>query len=252
MKNSSSSVIAVIPARLASTRFPGKPLALIDGEAMITHVIRRAREAESLSRILVATDDEKIASTAEAAGAEAVMTGVCPSGTDRVAEAVLGRKNWNLVVNIQGDEPLLSARNIDVLVRGMLENPDAGMGTLCRPLPESASDDPNAVKLVRRNDLRALYFSRAPIPFFRDEKTAGILARLHLGIYAYRREALEKLVSLAPSPLEQAEKLEQLRALENGMEILVFDAPDDAYGVDTPEDLEKIASFFTQRKIKED
>lgn len=219
---------------------------------MISHVVRRAREAESISEVLVATDDLEIAAAAEAAGAVAVLTGECASGTDRVAQAGLARKGWDLLVNVQGDEPLLSARNIDVLVRGVLAEPSVGMGSLCRPLPSERYADPNAVKLVRRSDGRALYFSRAPIPFFRDDTLHTEMIRLHLGIYAYRREALEQFVSLPPSPLEEAEKLEQLRALENGLDILVLDAPDEAYGVDTPDDLNRIEMLMSRLEAEED
>jgi len=241
------SAVAVIPARLASERFPRKALADICGKPMIAHVVQRALEAESLHEVLVATDDADIARAAEAAGAHAVMTGECASGTDRVAEAALGRSGWDLLLNIQGDEPLLSAANIDVLVKGMMEHRKAEMGTLCRPLTADQHQDPNIVKLVRRRDGRALYFSRAPVPFFRDSEAEGELLRKHLGIYAYRRDALRAMVSMPPSELEKAEKLEQLRALENGMDIMVFDAPDDAWGVDTEEDLRMVEKLMRNR-----
>ncbi len=232
--------IAVIPARWASTRFPGKPLAEIAGEPMISHVIRRAAAAELITEVVVATDDPRIAEACEAAGAIAVMTGDCRSGTDRVAEAVIGRSGWDLVVNVQGDEPLLSARNIDLLVKGMASAPQVAMGTLCRPLPAGRYDDPNAVKVVRALDGRALYFSRSTIPFRREPTQAQKSALLHLGIYAFTRVGLQTFVGLEPSPLEKMESLEQLRALENGMDILVLDALDEAIGVDTPEDLQKV------------
>ena len=240
-------VVAVIPARWASTRFPGKPLALLGGEPMITHVIRRARSSRSVDEVLVATDDDRIAQAARRAGAEVVITGECASGTDRVAEAVRGRSGIALVVNLQGDEPLLSGANVDVLVAGMLERPEVSIGTLCRPLPAERSNDPNAVKVVRRVDGRALYFSRSPVPHPREPRAAAQLWRLHLGIYAFRPEALELFVSLGPSPLERAESLEQLRALEHGLEILVLDAPEDAFGVDTPEDLGRVERMLGRR-----
>jgi 3-deoxy-manno-octulosonate cytidylyltransferase (CMP-KDO synthetase) len=233
-------VIAVIPARWASTRFPGKPLAQIAGEPMIAHVIRRAAAARAIDEVVVATDDSRIAHAAEAAGATAVMTGECRSGTDRVAEALRSRSNWMLAINVQGDEPLLSSRNIDTLVEGMVERSDVEMGTLCRPLAIDRLGDPNAVKVVRGLDGRALYFSRAPIPFNRDSSGSEAGALLHLGIYAFTRQGLEQFVDLGPSPLEMTESLEQLRALENGMDILVLDAPDEAIGVDTPEDLQRV------------
>ena len=240
-------VVAVIPARWASTRFPGKPLAQLAGEPMIAHVARRAAEAATVQHVIVATDDERIARAAEAAGAEAVMTGECPSGTDRVAAALAGRDEWNIIVNVQGDEPLLSGDNVDVLVRGLAGNPDEPMATLCRPLEPDRAGDPNAVKVVRDSRFRALYFSRSVIPYPRIADEAKPLWRLHLGIYGFRREALDRFVSLQPSPLERAEGLEQLRALENGIPILVLDAPHPAFGVDSPEDLQRVEKILQKR-----
>ncbi len=240
-------VVAVIPARWASTRFPGKPLADLAGEPMIAHVVRRAAEASTVGHVIVATDDERIAQAAERAGAEPVMTGYCASGTDRVAAAVAGRGKWELVVNIQGDEPLLSGKNVDVLVEGLLADGGAPMSTLCRPLEVERAEDPNAVKVVRDARGRALYFSRSPIPYPRDPEAAARLWRLHLGIYGFRRETLERFVALPPSGLELAEGLEQLRALENGIPILVLDAPHPAFGVDTPEDLRRAEEIIAER-----
>jgi 3-deoxy-manno-octulosonate cytidylyltransferase (CMP-KDO synthetase) len=231
-------VVAAIPARWGSTRFPGKALADIAGEPMIAHVVRRALGATAVDHVIVATDDERVAAAAAAAGAEAVMTGEHPSGTDRIAAALAGRPGWEIAVNVQGDEPMLSGANIDRLVAGMRALPEVGMATLCRPLSADQVADPNAVKVVRDVDGRALYFSRSPIPFPRDREAARSLWRLHLGIYGFRPETLERFVALKPSPLEAAEGLEQLRALEYGLQILVLDAPDPAHGVDTPEDLE--------------
>lgn len=207
---------------------------------MIAHVVRRALAASTIDHVIVATDDERVASAATEAGAEAVMTGEQPSGTDRIAAALAGRSGWEIVVNVQGDEPMLSAANIDTLVAGMRAQPDVGMATLCRPMAGDHVNDPNAVKVARDVDERALYFSRSPIPFPRDHAAAAPLWRLHLGIYGFRPETLARFVSLTPSSLERAEGLEQLRALENGIRILVLDAPDPAYGVDTPEDLERV------------
>ena len=207
---------------------------------MIAHVVRRASSAQLVDEVVVATDDRRIADAAVAAGAAAVMTGECASGTDRIADAVLERDEWEIVVNVQGDEPTIAPENIDTLVRGLRGNVECGLGTLCLPLGSDRVDDPNAVKVVRARDGRALYFSRSVIPFPRHEETAADLWRLHLGIYAFRREALRRFVDLEPSPLERAESLEQLRALENGIEILVFDAPRLSFGVDTPEDLDRV------------
>jgi len=240
MTTQTRGVVAAIPARWGSTRFPGKALADLAGEPMIAHVVRRALAASTIDHVIVATDDERVASAATEAGAEAVMTGEQPSGTDRIAAALAGRSGWEIVVNVQGDEPMLSAANIDTLVAGMRAQPDVGMATLCRPMAGDDVNDPNAVKVARDVDERALYFSRSPIPFPRDHAAAAPLWRLHLGIYGFRPETLARFVSLTPSSLERAEGLEQLRALENGIRILVLDAPDPAYGVDTPEDLERV------------
>ncbi len=214
---------------------------------MIVHVIRRAFSARTIGEVVVATDDERIARAAAEAGAEAVMTGAQPSGTDRVAAAILNRRGWEIAVNVQGDEPMLPGENIDVLVEGMRREPSVPIGTLCRPLPAERVDDPNAVKVIRDVESRALYFSRSVIPYPRSRKEAALLWRLHVGIYGYRREGLERFVSLGPSPLERAEGLEQLRALENRMPVLVLDAPQESWGVDTPEDLERVRRRFEER-----
>jgi 3-deoxy-manno-octulosonate cytidylyltransferase (CMP-KDO synthetase) len=211
---------------------------------MIAHVVRRALAAKTVDHVIVATDDRRVAVAAENAGAEAIITGEHSSGTDRVAAALADSGDWEFIVNVQGDEPMLSGANIDVLVNGMRAQPDSVMATLCRSLPAERVDDPNAVKVVRDTGGRALYFSRSPIPFPRDRAVAAPLWRLHLGIYGFRPEALERFVSIAPSELERAEGLEQLRALENGIDILVFDAPEPAFGVDTPEDLERVEELM--------
>ncbi len=248
MGQANDRAVAVIPARWASTRFPGKPLAELAGEPMIAHVVRRAAEATTVEHVMVATDDERIAAAARAAGAEAVLTGEHPSGTDRVAAALAGRAEWGIVVNVQGDEPLLAGANIDVVVAGLRSDPGVAIATLCRPLEPERAADPNAVKVVRDRRGRALYFSRAAIPHPRHTAHAAGLLRLHLGIYGFRREALARFVALPPSPLECAESLEQLRALENGIPILVLDAPHPAYGVDTPEDLERVAEILAHQR----
>lgn len=207
---------------------------------MIAHVVRRALAAETVDHVIVATDDERVAAAASEAGAEAVMTGEQPSGSDRIAAALGDGTDWEIIVNVQGDEPMLSGNNIDALVLGMRSRPDLGMATLCRPLPADHADDPNAVKVVRASDGRALYFSRSLIPHPRDRSVAADLWRLHLGIYGFRPETLARFVAIEPSTLERAEGLEQLRALENNIDILVLDAPDPAHGVDTPEDLGRV------------
>ena len=238
------STVAVIPARWASTRFPGKSMAALAGEPMIVHVVRRASEATRIDHVIVATDDERIAEASASAGAEAVLTGACPSGTDRVAAAIADRDEWEIVINVQGDEPLLAGEKIDVLVEGLLANESTRISTLCRPLEAERVEDPNAVKVGCDNRGRALYFSRSPIPYPLHREVAWQMWRLHLGIYGFRRDALAEFVSLPPSKLELAEGLEQLRALENGIEILVLDAPHPAFGVVTPEDLERGVMFI--------
>lgn len=214
---------------------------------MIAHVVRRAASAQRIDEVIVATDDDRIAEAAAAAGAVVVMTGECASGTDRVAAAVADRGDWSLVVNVQGDEPLLEGANIDTLVDGMQAAADMPIGTLCRPLDQERAHDPNAVKVVASFSGRALYFSRSPIPYPRDARVARSLWRLHLGIYAFRRQALARFVELPPAPLEQAEGLEQLRALANDMDILVLDAPHEAWGVDTPQDLQRAEARLRDR-----
>jgi 3-deoxy-manno-octulosonate cytidylyltransferase (CMP-KDO synthetase) len=241
-------VVAVIPARWASTRFPGKVLADLAGQPMIAHVVQRAAEARTVDHVIVATDDERVGRAVGELGVEAVMTGDCASGTDRVAEALAGRPDWQVVVNVQGDEPLLRSENIDVLVEGLLSDASVQMSTLCRPLDPQRAEDTNAVKVVRDTRGRALYFSRSPIPYPRNRQLASELWRLHLGIYGFRRETLDRFVGLPPSELELAEGLEQLRALENGIPILVLDAPHPAFGVDTPEDLERAHELLAERR----
>jgi len=243
----------VIPARYASTRLPGKALLPMAGKPMIQWVHERAARSRA-SEILIATDDSRIARASESFGAHVVMTEPThASGTDRIAEVARARQ-WapsDIVVNVQGDEPLIPPALIDQVAGLLLTNSNAHMATLGSPLTNlDQLLDPNVVKVVMDVTGRALYFSRAPIPWNRDSAPSGLAsqtnfagARRHIGIYAYRVEALLRLASLAPTPLEQAEKLEQLRALENGFEIRVADAveppgPD----VNTPEDVERVVA----------
>lgn len=250
MGHSGGEIVVVIPARMGSTRFFGKPLAPLAGRPMIAHVVERAASARGVHGVVVATDNREIADAGRSAGAEAVITGECASGTDRVAWAVEGLSEVALVINVQGDEPLLPPANIEMLIEAMLERAEIGLATLCRPLPPELVEDPNAVKVVRRADDRALYFSRSAVPYPRNVESARRLWRLHLGIYGYRPESLARFVALDPSPLEVAEGLEQLRALENGMDMLVLDAPYDSRGVDTPEDLERTEALLAAGKRK--
>ena len=226
----------IIPARYASTRFPGKPLALLAGRPMIRHVYEKAA-ASRADRVVVATDDRRIADAVAAFGGEAVMTAEShPSGTDRVAEAL--RKiggNYEVVVNVQGDEPLIPTSVIDELIAVMKAQPELPMATVAVPGSRETMTE-NNVKVVFGADGNALYFSRSMIPFLRRGGVeCGVW--LHWGIYAYRRDALERFVALPPGRLENAEKLEQLRALENGIAIRVLTSELQSIGVDTPEDL---------------
>ena len=226
----------IIPARYASTRFPGKPLALLAGKPMIQHVCEKAA-ASKAGLVAVATDDRRIADAVESFGGRAVMTSPShPSGTDRIAEALtlLGGE-YDLVVNVQGDEPLIPTSVIDELIDVMRADPRLPMATVAVP-GNRATMTENNVKVVFGSDGNALYFSRSMIPFLRSGGTeCGVW--LHWGIYAYRRSALEKFVALPPGKLENAEKLEQLRALENGIAIRVVTSNLQSIGVDTPEDL---------------
>ncbi len=230
----------VIPARYAATRFPGKPLARLWGKPIIQHVFERANCSRRCQRVIIATDDERIAVAARAFGAEVVLTRADhPSGTDRVAE-VAAQLGDDLVVNVQGDEPLVDPGAIDAAVDPLLNDPSIPLGTLCAPVEEmQALADPNVVKVVLSQDGFALYFSRLPIPFVRDHGGSAKRYR-HIGLYVYRREFLLKLGQLPQTPLERAEKLEQLRVLEHGHRIRVVIVSAASPGVDTPEDLERL------------
>jgi 3-deoxy-manno-octulosonate cytidylyltransferase (CMP-KDO synthetase) len=241
--------LGVIPARFGAQRFPGKPLALIAGKPLIQRVYEQARKAKSLDAVVVATDDERIVDVVRAfAGAVAMTSPDCPSGTDRAAE-IARQFNCEFVVNIQGDEPLMRPEMIDQLVEGIAADPHCQMATLARRIEsKEVLANPNAVKVVFAANGNALYFSRHPIPFVRDAAGTKPEHFKHLGIYAYRREFLLKFVTLAPSRLEKTEKLEQLRALENGFAIKVLVTPHDSIGVDTPEDV-KLVEEILGRKL---
>ena len=245
---------AVIPARYDSQRFPAKALADIDGVPMIVRVAQQAAKADAVDRVVVATDDDRIGRVVAEAGFEAVMTDKgCPSGTDRVAQAIQQFETAaGVVCNVQGDEPLIDPRDIDALVSAARAAPEA-MHTLARPLPDPAMyRDPNAVKVVTTVDDRALYFSRAPIPFERGGSTPS--ARLHVGLYAYSPAVLTRFTQLPPSTLETIERLEQLRALENGIPIhvtmCVSERP--SIGVDVPEDLDAVLRTLRRTNDQDD
>jgi 3-deoxy-manno-octulosonate cytidylyltransferase (CMP-KDO synthetase) len=233
-------VVVVIPARFASTRFPGKPLADIDGRTMIEHVYRRAALAPGVSRVIVATDDLRIATRVAEFGGNVKLTKVTHrTGTDRLAE-VAASLDCDVVVNVQGDEPLIDPRAITEAVRPF-EDPAISMTTLYRRI-ENPLDltNPNIVKVVLDRAGFALYFSRAPVPYARDPRGGWPPLYRHIGLYAYRRSALLVLASLEETPLERVEDLEQLRALEHGIRIRAIETAYDSIGVDTPEDLEQV------------
>lgn len=241
MSESRNSALGIIPARYASTRFPGKPLAVIAGKPMIQHVYERARQAEELSDVWITTDDGRIKDAAEGFGAKAVMTSAdCRSGTDRVFEASRD-KGYDIIINIQGDEPLIAHDLIDEIARALKDAPDRQIATACyQIIGRNAALNPNLVKVVRGPNLSALYFSRSIIPYSPPDETASAISHpfhIHIGIYGYRYSVLEKFVACEPSALEKREKLEQLRALENGLDIFVIDSDYQSHGVDSPSDV---------------
>ena len=232
-------VVGIIPARFASTRLPGKPLLAETGKPLIRHVVEAARRSGRIDRIIVATDDDRIAEAVRSFGGEAVMTRADhPSGTDRVAEVAAALPDARIVVNLQGDEPEVSDATLDRVVALLEADPEAPMATLATPIRTEADfRNPACVKVVLSATGRALYFSRSPIPHHRDGNPPdGDLGLLHLGLYAYRRDFLLGLAALPPSPLEGAEKLEQLRVLEAGFPIAVGVVEEPGVGIDTPED----------------
>lgn len=234
-------IIAVIPARYQSTRFPGKPLALIDGKPMIQRVYERVSSVEEISQVLVATDDQRIHDCVINFGGTCVMTGKCSCGTERVYEAVKN-KECDIVLNVQGDEPLIKKEMILDLLSIFEENADMyiPMATLKKEITEKSDiENPNIVKVVTDKKGKALYFSRYPIPYNRDE-TQDISYYKHIGIYGYDRGFLGKYVSMERSPLEIGENLEQLRVLENGYDIYVKRTEYDSIGVDLEEHIKKI------------
>lgn len=238
-------IVGILPARYASVRFPGKILAPLAGKPMILHVLEAGRASRRLSRVAVATDDERIAAAVRGAGGEAVLTSRdLASGTDRIAQAARTIPA-DVYVNIQGDEPLMSGENVDRAVDMLLASGERRIATIAVPIPPAEGPDPNVVKVAVAADGRALYFSRAAIPFPR----AGAPAyRKHLGLYAYRAETLFEVAALPPSPLEKMESLEQLRWLEAGYDVWVAEAASDSIGVDTPEDLAKAEELLSRKE----
>ncbi len=244
------SALGIVPARFGASRFPGKPLAPIAGRPMIEHVVERARRAKSLRDVWVATDDERIAEACRAFDAPVVMTSPDHlSGTDRLAE-VAADVDDEIIVNIQGDEPLIEGFVIDAAVEALREASDVPMSTVVHAAPAGAENDPNRVKVVRDRAGNALYFSRRAIPFERDG-APGTPAWQHVGLYAYRREFLLRYVTLEPTPLEQSESLEQLRALEHGYSIrcAVIEGWE-SVPVDTPADRDRVEALLAEREIR--
>ena len=238
-----SNVVAIVPARYESTRLPGKPLALIDGKPMIQHVYERVRGVAVVDRVLVATDDARIAAAVRSFGGDVALTrSDHASGTDRIAE-VAATLDAELIVNVQGDLPFLEAQMVNAAVALMRADGALPMATLKTPIHDAAEmANPNAVKVVTDRDGYALYFSRSPLPYWRDPADGpadGVLGYKHIGLYAYRRDFLLTFARLAPTPLERAEKLEQLRALEWGFRIKVAETAAVGIEVDTPHDLER-------------
>lgn len=236
-------ITAVIPARYASTRLPGKPLLDIAGKPMIQYVYERAQKAELVNRVIVATDDRRILDAVKGFGGEVIMTSeMHQSGTDRLAEVARTLES-DIIVNVQGDEPLIEPAMIDEAVRPLMDDISIVMGSLKVEIRDEAElNNPNVVKVVvDRNDF-ALYFSRFPIPYFRDASPLSLLTGhfKHIGLYVYRRGFLLEYAGMPQTPLEEAEKLEQLRALENGYRIKVPTTRLQSIGVDTEEDLEKV------------
>ncbi|MBI4379500.1 MAG: 3-deoxy-manno-octulosonate cytidylyltransferase [Nitrospinae bacterium] len=254
-------VIAIIPARYASIRFPGKPLAEIHGKPLIQHVWERVSKASLVSRVIVATDDERIFEKVRRFGGEVWMTSRHHrTGTDRISE-VAKKIEGDIIVNVQGDEPLIRPKVIDTAVEPFFESPlppfakggEGGffqMGTICTEIKdEDEFKNPNIVKVVFDRNEYALYFSRSPVPYNRDTQgnppsppfnKGGWGGFKHIGLYVYRRDFLLRFSELPPTPLEEIERLEQLRVLENGYKIKIIKTDYDSIGVDTPEDLEKV------------
>jgi 3-deoxy-manno-octulosonate cytidylyltransferase (CMP-KDO synthetase) len=247
--------IAIIPARYASTRLPGKPLLDIAGKAMIQRVWERVRRAEKITRVIIATDDERIAQAVRAFGGEAVMTRAeHRSGTERVAEVAAGSSfhGEDIIVNVQGDEPLIEPASIDAAVAAIESDETVKVATLAVPITRPADImDPNVVKVVLDFEDDALYFSRAPIPWVRD-RNAPVHARhmKHLGLYVFRREALLDFASLPMGDLERVEQLEQLRWMENGYKIRVAETDHDAVSVDVPEDVAHVEKLIQESKVE--
>ena len=241
-------IICVIPARFASTRLPGKPLADIAGKPMIVRVYERVLQATKPSEVIVAVDDERVYNAVLNGGGKAVMTAKNhPTGTDRLAEVALKCKDADVIINVQGDEPLIDPQVIDNLAEAFIADENLQMATVKTPMQEDEKNEPGNVKVITDKNDYALYFSRSLIPYPREN--TGVIVYKHIGIYGYRRDFLLQYAKMEPTPLEQTESLEQLRALENGYKIKVITTDKHFVGVDTKEDLIKVNEIY--RKLEE-
>lgn len=244
-------VIGIIPARYKSSRFEGKALADILGKPMVQHVYERACQAKTLDKVLVATDDNRIFDTVKDFGGEVVMTSEsCPTGTDRIAEVVADLEDFDVVANIQGDEPLLEPVMIDEMIQPFFDEPEVQVSTLVQPISsESDYRNPNVVKVAITKNWFAMYFSRASMPGNKSQEWYdGLPAYRHIGLYAYKRDCLLKFTRMSKTKFEKAEGLEQLRFLENGIPIKVVETKYSTIGVDTPFDLERVIKVLKSRK----
>jgi 3-deoxy-manno-octulosonate cytidylyltransferase (CMP-KDO synthetase) len=245
-------VIGIIPARFGSERFPGKVIAPLAGKPLVVHTYERACAAKSLHEVVVATDDPRVVDAVKPYNVRTVMTrGDHPTGTDRIAEVAAGL-DVDIIVNVQADEPLVDPGLIDAVVKPLIDDPGVPMATARHPIRETALiHDPNCVKVVCDRNGHALYFSRSPIPFVRatghDPRRENLYWQ-HIGLYVFRRDFLLRFAQMKPTPLEQLEKLEQLRVLENGYVIAVVEAGARTIGVDTPEDLARAEEALSGRK----
>ena len=251
--DSNNYVLGIIPARWASTRFPGKPLHLIAGKPLVQRVWERCLECSKLDSIIVATDDDRIADVCRSFGANVAMTAADhPTGTDRIAEAAAAVPQATHLINIQGDEPLIEPSLIDQLASALLADSALEMATAANAIDDEAlMNDPNVVKCVLKQNGDALYFSRSPLPFQRSASPELTCYR-HKGIYAYRKDFLQQFILWPPSPLELAESLEQLRALENNARIRVIITDDTSGGVDTLEQAQQLETFLLSKNASAD
>jgi 3-deoxy-manno-octulosonate cytidylyltransferase (CMP-KDO synthetase) len=243
-------VVVVIPSRYASSRLPGKPLVSLGGKPMVQRVYERAKQAQTVTRVVVATDDQRIVDAVKAIGGEARMTrSDHRTGTERIAE-VAAHEPGDIFVNVQGDEPLIDPMAIDTAVGALLEEPAAQIATVATPIKHAADImDPNVVKTVLDFEANALYFSRAPIPWIRDtHQKISVKYWKHLGLYVFQKEALLEYPTLPHGELEKIEQLEQLRWLENGWKIRVAEVPHDSVSVDVPEDVARVEKILAEQK----